>query len=64
MIIRLVALIARGDWPVLREIHIERADLSGLDVEHHGYEQSFGLLHRRQMTLSYEGTAARRGRSS
>ncbi len=37
------------------KIHIERADLSGLDVVHHGYERQFGLLHRRQMTLSYDG---------
>ena len=37
------------------EIHIQRADLSGLEAVHHGYERQFGLLHRRQMVLSCEG---------
>ena len=37
------------------QINIDRADLSGLDAIHHGYERQFGLLHRRQMILSHEG---------
>ncbi len=36
-------------------VEVERADLSGLNACHHGYEKQFGLVHARQLVLSDNG---------
>ena len=45
----------RGSLAGPVRIEVERADLSGLEVSHYGYEEEFGYVHRRSLVLSREG---------